>query len=206
MDTSPLATYTSDLHKHRVACWAASRAASVPFRYTFRVSTGRDWLHAGLRIASADAQAREVQEHKFVLAINKAVERIHSRDSFDDWHHRVVTELLRSSATIVGRRASYGVAAKLLNVYLKLYFLRQISGSKVGEKFSHFHPPLDSIMIKRFQRLEGAQDTEIVDLSPAWSTFGAENYRATIDVMRRFAGRTGHPLWKIEAYWTGFRE
>ncbi len=193
MDTSPLATYTSDLHRHRVACWAASRAASVPFQYPFKVKTGREWLHAGLGVAPAEDEVeQEFSKREFVLALDKGFGRVHSRDGFDEWHHGFVTDLKRHSARIVERPASYGVAAKLLNVYLKLYFLREISSSSVGEQFSYVHPPLDSILIRRFQTMEGEGNPEIAGLSSAWSTFTEGDYRNTIDVMRQFTERRGH--------------
>lgn len=205
MSTSPLASYTSDVHKHRAACWAASRAASVPFHYPFRVKTGREWLHAGLGVARAeDELEHEFAEHEFVLALDREFGAVHSRDGFDQWHHGFVTELKQHSARIVGRPASYGVAAKLLNTYLKLYFVHEISNSGVGEQFSYVHPPVDGVLIRRFQTMEGEGNPEIAGLSSAWSTFTEEDYRSTIDVMRHFTERRGHPLWRIEAYWTGY--
>lgn len=96
---------------------------------------------------------------------------------------------------------THGVAAKLLNVYLKSRFV--CAGCHQNDRVAALHPPIDSVLLKALA------DADVGGNAPAWkkaarttwSRFDSDDYEEVIHTMR--ASLKGVPLWAIEEYWKG---
>ncbi len=87
---------------------------------------------------------------------------------------------------------THGVAAKLINVYLKAIFV--CGGHHDHQRVRVLHPPIDRLLLRNL----GWNN-----IGP-WSHFESNTYEEVIDCIRKKIG-TGQPVWKIEEYWPGFQ-
>ena len=112
--------YTIEDHKHRFAAWAASRAAFRGMSVT--VELGRGLLEScGLAEVSNP-------------------EQLPAPESFDG-KHRQWRSAVVDAAKAQGISFTHGVAAKLINVYLKSRFV--CGGYYAHERVRTLHPPID---------------------------------------------------------------
>jgi hypothetical protein len=123
--------YTIEEHKHRFAAWAASRAASVN-GCRFEVEQGKSILEeAGLNRLLEDPES---------LPLSQDVDLQHRR-----WRDKVIR-----AATGLGLTFTHGVAAKLINIYLKAGFV--CGGYHEHERVRALHPPIDSLLMDELSR------------------------------------------------------
>ena len=198
--------YEQKDHVFRYAAWAASTAASASQKCRFKVSKGVALLkEADLKkLAKGFHCLKEVNE-------------------FDVWHDEKCEDLTKKAKEILNDnnsgkkpRFTYGVAAKLLNCYLKTIFVTQFVGSlsaKEKEKVSVIHPPIDRLLINSIKnklRLIYA-DSEIEEKRKfwnskdiqSWSLYEARDYKKVIGEIKQIQKKRNQPLWMIEAYWPG---
>ena len=176
--------YTIEEHRHREAAWAASRSASASKLCRFRVEAGTAILVASG--FSADL-ARPEQ-----LPTPAAVDGTHQ-----DWRERVIQEAAKMGIMTF----THGVAAKLINCYLKARFV--CGGHHHHPSVQSLHPPIDALLLKALAAEnigEFRRDWRRLH-EAAWSKFTSEQYQETIDLIR--LSIPGRPLWEIEQYWVG---
>ena len=174
-------SYTIEEHQHRFAAWAASRAASV-MNYRFSVEEGRYMLEkAGFR-----------KIHR--------PEDLPPPEEIDDKHRRWRAAVIEARK---GRKLTHGVAAKLINVYLKARFV--CGGYASHERVKCLHPPIDRLLLDELARRNLAGIREILKgfKTRSWSTFDSTQYQQVIDGIRKRCG--DGPLWEIEEYWVGYQ-
>jgi hypothetical protein len=176
--------YGIEVHQHRFAAWAASRAASV-VNCRFGVEQGRAILETcGF---SADfCQAEQLPDPE--------------PHAVDDAHRQWRADVMRAAAS---HRLlfTHGVAAKLVNIYLKGRFV--CGGHHAHARVNSIHPPIDSVLLK------GLADANVGGYAKEWkqaakrrwSNFGSDDYERVIALIRE--SLKGAPLWKIEEYWRG---
>ncbi|MGE3077253.1 MAG: hypothetical protein AB7J35_21230 [Dehalococcoidia bacterium] len=181
-DWTSTGTYEIELHKHRFAAWAASRAASVsPSR--FKVEAGRAILeHCGFTANLA----RPGQ-----LPEPSAVDEEHRR-----WRSEVV-----DCAKSRGLTFTHGVAAKLINIYLKSRFV--CGGFHADERVRNLHPPIDRVLLDTLakQDIAGERAEWRKAASAGWSKFGSGEYENVIRLIR--ISMAGEALWMVEEHWRG---
>jgi len=166
-------------HTHRFAAWAAATGASASPRCRFTVEAGK----AILERAGFDAGLR----HPRQLPSPARVEVVHLA-----WRKAVIKEARKA-----GLEFTHGIAAKLINLYLKAKFT---CGGYAGHPHvAALHPPIDSLLLKAFNRTLKPQDRLPVN----WSTFDSKTYQQAIGALR--LGRKGLPLWTAESLWQGHR-
>jgi len=172
-------------HKHRFAAWAASRAATVK-GCRFSVERGRAILEA----AGLDQ-------------ILVSAERLPRPDGIDATHRGWRVDVVEA-ANRQGLSFTHGVAAKLINVYLKSGFV--CAGQHHNACVKSLHPPIDSQLLNELyknnvgdMRREWGQARKI-----RWSKFTAEQYENVIANIRLALGKNV-PLWRIEKYWRGYQ-
>jgi len=187
-------------HRFRFAAWAASTAARSARRVcTFPVSAGAQLLRM------SDLKWLSLGSHWLP----------HSREDFDQAHHRWCEAILRRGLSEISPSFTYGIAAKLVNCYLKALFLQTKMGlpfdpyadrDEIGwDRSTRFlHPPIDrvlmeeaarrsdSIMKKRWKKL----------IRIGWSKFSRGDYA---DAIRLCHEMVGDDVAQIEACWTGFQ-
>jgi hypothetical protein len=166
--------YGENEHAHRFATWAACTAARASPKYRFKVRDGKILLES----VGINAELQIPGENKEV---------------FDQWHKAKRNSLVEKDKN---RRMTHGIAAKLLNVYLKARYLGQFPTT-------HFHPPLDDLLIKGIKRAVKNNERISKDLPQkcAWSLLTSDEYEQWIRAITELLN--GQPLWMIEEYWTG---
>ncbi len=183
---TPTATpaYTFEKHRHRFLAWAAARAASVK-NCRFPVSVGL-----------------AVIEHARLNDLLAGVEMLPEPHNFDDAHKSWRDEIIAAAET-EGYVFSHGVAAKLINVYLKGAFV--ISELPHHKNVNAIHPPVDRLLLHQLAKnnvgslgtiWKAARDT-------GWSKLTSDQYADVINNIRKVLGEK--PLWMIEEYWPGHR-
>ena len=175
--------YTIDEHQHRFSAWAAATAASASPLCRFKVPQGVAILEAcGFNPAFSSV------DH---LPNPTAIDATHLQ-----WRNRVV-----AAATAQDLTFSHGVAAKLINVYLKARFV--CAGCHEHERVKCLHPPIDSELLKGLakENVRGFARQWRKFNQARWSKFDSGQYQTVIDLVR--VCLPGQPLWKIEEYWKG---
>ncbi len=169
--------YTIDTHKHNFAVWAAARAAQ-------RGLTSVDKLRNALEVSG----------------VKDAVIRIGNRNvdptEYDGWHRdwcrRIVKDLLDAGV----KKATYGRAAKLVAVYLKVMVI--VGGDPICPFAITAHPPIDRILLQNIAK----SNPRLRDLSKVnWTNLSEDKYFDVVKKLRDVLDE-GTPFWEMEKYWT----
>jgi len=177
--------YTIDEHRHRFAAWAASRAASVKgCRFTVKV---------GKRILE-DAGFVDLLKHPSMLPDPQHMDLTHR-----DWRKQVI-----SAASSYGPHFTHGVAAKLINVYLKSAYV--CGGHHDDPRVRDLHPPIDGLLLDSLYRenVGGLRHDWSKTRKTRWSRLNSDEYENLISTIRKFLG-PDRPLWELELYWRGYQ-
>lgn len=177
--------YTLPEHMHRFGAWAASRAASV-VGCRFSVLQGKQLLEGtGLQRMALAPDA--LPEPKSFMA-----------------EHRSWRSCMIELAAGEGLAFSHGVAAKLINVYLKATVLA--TGHADHPKVAALHPPIDALLLNELRRANFGGNAELwrEAARTRWSKFDSEQYEAVIDDIRRGLP-AGAGLWRVEENWRGYQ-
>ncbi len=168
--------YTIHEHQHRYAAWAASRGASTK-NCRFTVEAGKKLLEAcgfdkNLRLPPASQFDTCHKEWR------KAMKAKIKRNTFKD-----------------------GVAAKLINLYLKARFVH--AGAEEDAKVRAIHPPIDSLLLHTLASHKNDKNAETWKefAKQGWSNFEAKDYENVIKAIKVKCGKKG--LWTIEEHWPG---
>lgn len=177
-------TYEIKEHKHRYAAWAASRASSVK-GCRFSVLQGKMIIENSGLSTFVDSPQNLPETNSF--------DKVHS-----DWRESVILQ-----AEKLGLNFTHGVAAKLINVYMKTIFV--CGGYAENEKVAPIHPPIDGLLLKslRDNDVGGLKKEWRKAVTKRWSKFDSDEYQSVIDNIRK--ALNGSPMWKIEKYWQGYQ-
>tara|TARA_Y100000741_G_scaffold191455_1_gene145754 strand:- start:7 stop:636 length:630 start_codon:yes stop_codon:yes gene_type:complete len=205
-----ISSYNLDFHKHILSKWAASRAASQSKGFKFSVELGSKLLLFGKKGSQASDQ-------EFIDYI-KQIENFNSQDDYDSWHHQTIVNMTSYTDELKHlldkhnksfNNYTYGIAAKILNCYLKVFFLESFG----NQKFADFiHPPVDAILLKALRKedkklfnFKNSVFTNIGVLKiPTWTRINENEYKMIIKLMKEFvSSKNQKGLWKIEFFWIG---
>lgn len=177
------ASYAIDTHQHRFAAWAAASAASASPLCRFTV-------HQGVTILEAAGFTPALSHPDLLPDPAKLDVRHHA------WRMAVITAALRLRLEF-----THGIAAKLINVYLKSRFV--CAGPHAHPRVQALHPPIDAVLLQSLAENDvgghGADWRRMHRLR--WSKYTSTQYQAAIDLIRRCV--PSQPLWSIEAHWQG---
>jgi hypothetical protein len=177
--------YGIEVHQHRFAAWAACRAASV-VNCRFGVEQGRPILETCGFTASFSRpdQLPESEPH-----------------AIDAAHRQWRADIIRAAATPGGLIFTHGVAAKLVNIYLKSRFV--CAGHHAHARVQCLHPPIDSVLLRELAEANvgGHRKEWKLAAKTRWSKFESDDYEQVIALIRQ--SLEGAPLWRIEEYWKG---
>lgn len=177
-------SYSINEHTHRFAAWAASRAAATSKKCRFSVNSGK------LALESCDFNE------------SYTIDDLPDPAQFDNthkiWREKIIKTLKCTNDV------SDGVAAKLINTYLKGRFI--CGGFHEHDKAKALHPPLDSLLLNELKRLPAGNGIRelMKDQNRGWSGFDSPCYQGIVNIIRQILG-DGKPLWMIEEYWRGYR-
>jgi hypothetical protein len=184
-DKPRLMLYTIEEHKHRFAAWAASSAASVNKNCRFSVEDGKRILEA--------------------VGMNRLIDSpdlLPSPENIDD-EHRGWRGAVIAAARTHEIAFTHGVAAKLINIYLKAGFV--CGGHHLHDRVRTLHPPIDRALLKELslRNFGGARRFWNESMNIGWSNFDSDQYEIVIKTIRIAMG--GSPLWEIEQHWRGYQ-
>jgi len=177
--------YSIEEHKHRFAAWAASRAASVK-GCRFSVAQGKRILE--------DAQFNKLASDIGNLPESEGFDRLHRK-----WRNDVI-----QAAQTHQINFSHGVAAKLINVYLKSIFV--CSDLHEDPRIKAIHPPIDSLLLDSLYKndIGGNREKWNVARKTRWSKLNSTQYESVISAIQdTIPSENG--LWTIEEYWQGYQ-
>lgn len=174
--------YGIEQHCHRFAAWAASRAASVK-GCRFTVADGRTILEA----CGFGADFSQPEQ----LPAATATDKTHRQ-----WRGKAI-----KAAKRLGLEVTHGVAAKLINCYLKCRFV--CGGCHAHDRVANLHPPVDDILLKSLAACDfgGCANDWRTIRRTRWSKLDSEGYERMIAAIRKCLN--GKPLWAIEEHWKG---
>jgi hypothetical protein len=103
------------------------------------------------------------------------------------------------TAELQDLKLTHGVAAKLINIYLKSRFV--CGGHHSHERVRALHPPIDDVLLRALA------DADFGGFGRAWrsirwSRFDSDQYEKVIDRIR-VGLKDDAPLWMIEEFWRG---
>jgi hypothetical protein len=182
--TNEPSVYGIEDHQHRFAAWAAGRAASVK-GCRFSVKQGREILEAcGF-------------DQKFSNPEQLPVSREGMNKAHRQWRERAIQASRRHQLT----GFSHGVAAKLINIYLKSRFV--CGGHHAHKRVCNLHPPIDNVLLKALgEKDRGKFKKEWWQAKKKrWSKFASDDYEHVIKTIGEVL--QDQPLWRIEEDWQG---
>lgn len=176
-------SYSIEEHKHRFATWAAGRAANV----------------RGCRFKVQ--QAKSILESAGLRTVSLSVQNLPPPEYFDIEHRKWRSEVIEAAE---GHKLlfTHGVAAKLINVYLKSIFV--CGNSHEDQRVKAIHPPIDSLLLDDLYRLNiGNKKSEWSKARKArWSKLDSDSYENLIKAIKSSVP-AGAGLWEIEESWVG---
>lgn len=184
-----MCSYNLDNHRKRFAAWAATTAARSSKKCRFT-------RNEGLLII----------ERSGLSEFARWADLPHPHD-FDAAHRVLRTAICSTANDILGKdpaRFTHGVAAKLINVYLKCMFLTgagfEAADPRIRAKANALHPPIDRLLLTSLaaKDIGGKSAFWRQQSLKGWSNFTSEDYETTIAEVRDVTNGT---LWKIEQHW-----
>ena len=187
-------------HRFRFAAWCAATAASASPNCRFAVKVGVNLLE--------NAGTKKLAEGWNQLP--------HSVD-FDAFHKETCENLIEAAhampvGSFKGRGGSgnftYGVAAKMLNCFLKPLYVTGVEESISDEnlkKRNAIHPPIDRLLLQQLVNKNVNKKKKFwrSSMNRGWSNFTYDEYMTVIAEIREAIVQ--EPIWKIEYYWIGFQ-
>ena len=193
-------SYTINYHRHVFAAWAAGRASH----------TAADFCHYSVEDAHDLLKAVG-----FGKTITKPGHLPRLQD-LDDWHRKMRSSIIRRGNYLTfgddGEwqcQFTHGIAAKLINVYVKSAFV-------CGPHYKHprisgFHPPIDRLLLQALKQKDKNEERNEFwseSVRPGglpWTQWDSADYQFAIDGIRQFLleKHKTKELWKIERLWVG---
>ena len=176
--------YTIEKHHHRLAAWAASSSASASPLCRFKVHKGVAILEA-CGFVAAFAKPGQLPAPAALAAQHR------------EWRAAVIEAAAEEELIF-----THGIAAKLINCYLKVRFV--CGGHHADAHVQALHPPIDEVLLKELAAVDfGGQAKKWRKFRQArWSKFDSATYEEVIALIRSSLP-PNEPLWKIEEYWEG---
>jgi len=178
-------SYDLFTHKHNFAVWAAARAAQRGLKNGSVLNLQTALENSGIKEFFQKTDANQIDCKKF--------DALHQK-----WCLNILTSLKRTDV----HGATFGRAAKLIAIYLKVMVILNdaIAYSPFGKCI---HPPIDSRLLKSMAKNHKASQKENRALwkSTNWTDLDEKNYYELIKTLRSSLA-AGEPFWILERYWT----
>jgi len=176
--------YNIEEHNHRLAAWAASTSASASPLCRFKVHKG------GAILEACGFDAAFSNPSQLPAPADLA-------DQHLKWRAEVIAAAEKENLIF-----THGIAAKLINCYLKVRFVS--GGHHADARVQALHPPIDEVLLKELAAVNfGSQAKKWRKFRQArWSKFDSATYEEVIALIRSSL-LPNEPLWKVEEYWKG---
>lgn len=175
--------YTIEEHKHRFSAWAAGRAASANGCH-FPVQDAKEIIE-------------KAKLHKYLADPNSLPLPQDTDTQHRDWRENVIKEAENHGLTF-----THGVAAKLINIYLKAGFV--CGGYHDHANVKALHPPIDRVLLATLIAKDFGGKKQVWQEARAigWTRFNSKEYEKVIINIRN--SMPNHALWEVEQYWPGY--
>jgi len=176
-------SYSIENHKHRLSAWAASRAASTSKLCRFKVSTG---------ISILEEAGFNDSFNLMDIPTTEKSDLVHEK-----WRNKVIEAACNHDLDF-----THGVAAKLINIYLKVRFV--CGGFENDDRVKAIHPPIDAVLLTELaaENFGNAASEWRKFKNLRWSKYDSDTYQSVIDLIKNSLPANA-PLWTIEKYWQG---
>lgn len=180
----PRKKYSIIEHKHRSAAWGAGRSASAK-GCRFKVSAAKQLIEA-------------IQLQKFIDNPEKLPA------NFDVAHRKWRITIIQRAKELGMPKIHDGMAAKLINVYLKSIII--CGGYHDTPQAGKIHPPVDRLLLASLAKddIGGLKSFWNKSAQKGWSKFSSTEYEAVIKNIKRVS--EDNPLWMIEDHWQGYQQ
>ena len=168
--------YTLSDARDRFYSWAACRAAQAG-----SAKAKRSELFDALRDSGVTRYLRGV--HKPNLTSQQFDKH------FYNWVEKAATCLRKKHH----RQVSFGIAAKLISVYLKGAWV--LHHPEYCPLSRHMHPPIDSRLLAAIDECKGTKFSK----NYKWQKLDRGKYRELVEQLRSLNG--AKPFWQLEEYW-----
>jgi hypothetical protein len=140
------------------------------------------------------AGLKQLLPHPNKLPLPRNMDACHAR-----WRKRVI-----KAASDHGLDFTHGVAAKLINIYLKASFV--CGGHHNHPRVRALHPPIDSMLLDALsaQNVGGYRRAWNEARKIRWSNFNSEQYETVVNHIRD--AMPNQALWEVEKYWPGHQQ
>jgi hypothetical protein len=162
--------YTIHQHLHNFAVWTSSRAVQRCFTSTKNIANAIE--SSGLR--------------NFVETFNGI-----GKAEFENFHIKCAQKI---TTTLKKENCTYGIAAKIIAVYLKTSLVIYSKGMNC----ENIHPPLDRILLTNFKKCNGLKNY----IYKPWTQLDKKAYWKLISLIEK---QEGNVSWEIEKFWKPFK-
>lgn len=179
---------------HRYAIWCAARASSTK--------------NCRFRVEKCASLIESSEKLRFFYKKNR--QYLTNYKEFDNFHDVICSELTELANKMDISNFKYGIAAKIVNIYLKtvvvIPMLKYLSNLSENEKFElrAIHPPIDRVLLKELAKknVSGEADRWRRYKNIGWTNFSQMQYMECIKLLR---SATDGKSWSIEKYWLGYQ-
>jgi len=165
--------YSIHNHIHNFAVWTAARASQIGLTTTENIK------HA---IEQTELQAFSNSE------------KIITPDAFDAFHRETANKLI-AHLKPYRKKMSYGIAAKIIAIYLKCSVIIRNSGE--GNLAKIIHPPIDNILLTNIHKKDKYKPLGLGTYK--WTQLDEETYFQVIVKLRSL---DYDHFWEVERFWT----
>lgn len=170
-------TFTVREYRLEYAVWAACRAAQ-----------------AGSAKATRKDFSAALKSCGVVLYIDNYDGSPVSAEAYKEIHDEWCAAIIKNIKDTCEKEITYGIAAKLLGVFVKGYFI--LAGNENQPLSRVAHPPIDSFLLKGIDKAEKIK----LDKEYKWQKLDKDKYYELLAKLKVHLGKN-EELWKIERYW-----
>jgi hypothetical protein len=163
--------YSFQEHIHNYAVWTAARATQRKFTTT-----------AKIKRAIEGSALREFSE----------TGKCDSQDAYDTFHRRCAHQLIDGFDDSLRDKATYGIAAKIIAVYLKTALIIPSGGENTISQL--IHPPIDRILLTNLSREHNIKQLCV----KGWTALTENEYW---ELCKRIQENELPFNWTLERYW-----
>lgn len=168
--------YTFEEHVHNYAVWTSARAVSRDFTTTANIKKAVE--SSGLRSFVNNPQSISSLEL--------------------DIHHKIwANQLIEFLHFVVGEKATYGRAAKIISIYLKTSVI--LCNRGVCDRSEVIHPPIDAILLNSIAKKRNMPELT----KERWTQLDEESYWRLVTKLRAAIGSFD---WRLEYFWKPDRD
>jgi hypothetical protein len=170
-------SFTVQKYRLEFAIWAAYKAAQ-----------------AGSSKAKGVEFSEALKECGVVLYINKYVKEEVDANTFKEKHDEWCEAVIKHIKKKYGKEITYGIAAKLIGIFIKGYFILESNEDHPLAKVAH--PPIDSFLLKGIDKSKGTK----LGKEYKWQKLDKEKYYELLAKLKGLL-ENDEGFWCIEKYW-----